>query len=138
MTTPPDIEIAAALITDADGRHLLVRKRGTQAFMQAGGKVEPGENPAVTVVREIAEELGVQVDPAEVRPLGHRYAPAANEPGHRISAHVFAVPVGHALAEARPAAEIAEAVWVDTAQAAVLPLAPLTAGLLGLDPAAPA
>lgn len=31
-----------------------------------------------------------------------------------------------------PTAEIAEAVWVDLAEAAALPLAPLTATLLGL------
>ncbi|EPM86442.1 NUDIX hydrolase, partial [Pseudomonas syringae pv. actinidiae ICMP 18804] len=36
------INIAAALLIGADGRTLLVRKRGTQAFMQPGGKIEPG------------------------------------------------------------------------------------------------
>ncbi len=35
--TPPPIHIAAALILDTGGRALLVRKRGTEAFMQAGG-----------------------------------------------------------------------------------------------------
>ncbi|GAA3809991.1 NUDIX hydrolase [Cellulomonas soli] len=126
----PTLHVAAALIVDDAGRYLLVRKRGTTAFMQAGGKIEPGEEPHDAVVREVAEELGVTVTPEQVRPLGHHDAPAANEPGHRISAHVFAV---DGVVGAVPTAEIAEAVWVDLEQAARLPLAPLTATLLGLD-----
>lgn len=34
--------IAAACLLDAQGRLLLVRKRGTRAFMLPGGKHEPG------------------------------------------------------------------------------------------------
>jgi 8-oxo-dGTP pyrophosphatase MutT (NUDIX family) len=124
---PPVIRVSAALVTDPDGRHLLVRKRGTTAFMQAGGKIEPGEDPRAAVVREIGEELAVVVDPARVRDLGRRDAPAANEPGHHLEAHVFAV---DGVTGAVPAAEIAEAVWVTPAEAARLPLAPLTVDLL--------
>ncbi|WP_449386192.1 NUDIX hydrolase [Cellulomonas soli] len=130
----PTLHVAAALIVDATGRYLLVRKRGTTAFMQAGGKIEPGESPHDALVREVAEELGVHVTADQVRPLGHHDAPAANEPGHRISAHVFAV---DGVVDAVPTAEIAEAVWVDLEQAARLPLAPLTATLLGLHPSTP-
>lgn len=125
----PRLHVAAALIVDDAGRYLLVRKRGTTSFMQAGGKLEPDEEPADALIREVAEELGVTVTPAQVRPLGLHDAPAANEPGHRISAHVFAV---DGVTGAAPTAEIAEAVWVDLDEAALLPLAPLTATLLGL------
>ena len=39
--------IAAGLIVSSTGRTLLVRKRGTTAFMQPGGKIEPwGNSPA--------------------------------------------------------------------------------------------
>ena len=38
------ISVVAALIRDEDGRVLLVRKRGTAAFMQPGGKRDPGES----------------------------------------------------------------------------------------------
>jgi ADP-ribose pyrophosphatase YjhB (NUDIX family) len=124
---PPLIRIAAAVIVDDAGRWLLVRKRGTAAFMQAGGKIEPGEHPRDAVVREVAEELGVVVGPARVRDLGVRDAAAANEPGHRLEAHVFAV---EGVTDAVAAAEIAEAVWVTPAEAALLPLAPLTVDLL--------
>jgi 8-oxo-dGTP diphosphatase len=35
--SPRLIQIAAALLIGPDGRTLLVRKRGTEAFMQPGG-----------------------------------------------------------------------------------------------------
>ena len=39
--TGTPIRIVAALIRDEAGRVLLVRKRGTAAFMQPGGKRDP-------------------------------------------------------------------------------------------------
>jgi 8-oxo-dGTP diphosphatase len=45
------IRIAAALIDDDMGRLLLVRKVGTQWFMQAGGKIEEGESPLSALKR---------------------------------------------------------------------------------------
>lgn len=124
----PTIRVAAAVVVDPEGRWLLVRKHGTAAFMQPGGKMEPGEHPRDAVVREVAEELSVEVAAGSVRDLGVRLTTAANEPGHRLEAHVFAV---EGVRDAVPAAEIAEAVWVSPDEAALLPLAPLTVELLG-------
>jgi 8-oxo-dGTP diphosphatase len=58
------IRIAAALLIGPDGRTLLVRKRGTEAFMQAGGKIEAHEQPVHALARELEEELGLVIDPA--------------------------------------------------------------------------
>src|SRR5260363_195441 len=55
------IPIAAALIEDGAGHVLLVRKADTRFFMQAGGKIEPGEEPAAALVRELHEEIGLIV-----------------------------------------------------------------------------
>lgn len=55
------IRVAAALIEDGAGRLLLVRKAGTSCFMQAGGKIEPGEDPAAALLRELDEEIGLRV-----------------------------------------------------------------------------
>ncbi len=117
------IHVSAAVITDADGRLLLVRKSGTTAFMQPGGKPEPGETAAQTLARELDEELGLRLDAADFAPLGEFTAAAANEPGHLVVAHVFTVDIGrqHPVA----AAEIAELRWVSRADAAALEVAPL-------------
>ena len=47
------IRIVAALIRDDAGRVLLVRKRGTDAFMQPGGKRDPGEDDSSTGAGDI-------------------------------------------------------------------------------------
>ncbi|BBP79119.1 DNA mismatch repair protein MutT [Pseudomonas sp. Ost2] len=121
------IRIAAALLIGPDGRTLLVRKRGTQAFMQPGGKIEAHEQPAAALVRELEEELGLRVDPAAARYLGQFCAPAANEPGFDVSAELFLLDIGEAV---EPAAEIEEVVWIDPATDGNLCLAPLTRDLI--------
>ncbi|MEM9477678.1 MAG: hypothetical protein AAGA71_20510 [Pseudomonadota bacterium] len=40
MTETKTLHIAVAVVLDEAGRMLLVRKRGTEAFMQPGGKIE--------------------------------------------------------------------------------------------------
>lgn len=125
---PSTIRVSAGLLVDGEGRVLLVRKRGTAAFMQPGGKPEPGETPAVCCAREIAEELGLTVTVAGLVPLGEFEAEAANEPGHRVVADAFHLVLTPAqVAAVRPGAEIAEVRWLSVAQARELDLAPLTA-----------
>jgi len=117
------ITIVAALIRDDEGRLLLVRKRGTSAFMQPGGKPDAGEDDVTALSREITEELGCAVDDNDVRPLGIFECAAANEPGYRVRAAVYAVNI---LGAVRAQAEIDEVVWVDPSALPDLPLAPLT------------
>ena len=75
------IRIVAAVVSNELGQTLLVRKRGSRAFMQPGGKRDPGESDLAALAREIGEELGCDMDPSEARHLGDCSAPAANEPG---------------------------------------------------------
>ena len=42
---------------------------GIGKLVGAGGKVEPGEDVLEAAVREVAEELGVTVDPADLEPI---------------------------------------------------------------------
>lgn len=121
--TQPIIRIAAALLIGADGKLMLVRKRGTTAFMQPGGKIESGEAPVDALVRELEEELGLLIPRTAPRPLGQFSAPSANEPGYTVEAEMFRVTTTQ---QVRPAAEIEEAIWVDPGAAAALELAPLT------------
>ncbi len=117
------IKIVAALICDDAGRVLLVRKRGTTAFMQPGGKREPGEDDIAALSREIAEELGCGVVRASIRPLGAFDAIAANEPGFRVQACLYGIDVTGEVAQCR---EIDETIWIDPAAPPDIPLAPLT------------
>jgi len=117
------IRVVAALIRDDTGRVLLVRKRGTAAFMQPGGKRDDGESDIAALSREIVEELGCRVTENSARALGVFDCAAANEPGFQVRAAVYAVDIEGAV---RPQAEIDQVVWVDPRTLPDLPLAPLT------------
>ena len=117
------IEIVAALIRDRAGRVLLVRKRGTTAFMQPGGKRDSGEDDVTALAREIDEELGCHLVSDSIRRLGEFDAISANEPGFRVRASLYEIDV---TGDIVPKAEIDELVWIDPAAPADIPLAPLT------------
>ena len=117
------ISVVAALIRDGEGRVLLVRKRGTAAFMQPGGKRDAGESDVAALSREIVEELGCRVTANSARALGVFDCVAANEPGFRVQAAVYAVDVEGAI---KPQAEIDEMIWVDPRALPALNYAPLT------------
>src|SRR5882724_4404604 len=103
------IRIVAALIRDDAGRVLLVRKRGTAAFMQPGGKRDPGEDDAAALARELDEELGCHVVPGTVSPLGVFDCVAANEPDRQVNAAVYAVDVTGDIAARAEVDEVASA-----------------------------
>lgn len=65
--------VAACALVDADNRVLLAQRppgkplAGLWEF--PGGKVEPGETPEMTVIRELSEELGIATKAACLAPL---------------------------------------------------------------------
>ncbi len=67
------LHVVAAVLRDANGRILLARRTDGRDLAGAwefpGGKVEPGESAAAGLARELREELGIEVDPADCRPL---------------------------------------------------------------------
>jgi DNA polymerase III epsilon subunit-like protein/8-oxo-dGTP pyrophosphatase MutT (NUDIX family) len=117
------LRMAAAIITDAAGRTLLVRKTGTTAFMQAGGKIEPGESALQALVRELREEVGLEVDLDATEYLGSFRAEAANEPDTVIRAEVFAMSTDRIIV---PGNEIEQVLWIETDEPFGVELAPLT------------
>ena len=120
---PTVLRVAAGIVTDAEGRTLLVRKRDSTAFMQAGGKIEPGESALDALIRELREEVGIDVDLDATEYLGSYRAIAANEADTVIRAEVFAVTTGQ---EAVASNEIEELLWLDAPEGHAVELAPLT------------
>ncbi|MCR5872647.1 MULTISPECIES: (deoxy)nucleoside triphosphate pyrophosphohydrolase [unclassified Sphingomonas] len=68
----PILTVVAAAMLDSDSR-VLVQQRPPGTSMAGlwefpGGKVEPGELPESALCRELQEELGICVDPAQLAP----------------------------------------------------------------------
>ena len=75
------IIVAACALLDADGRVLIAERPPGKAMAGLwefpGGKVEDGETPEQTLIRELQEELGIVVREACLAPLtfaSHAYA----------------------------------------------------------------
>jgi 8-oxo-dGTP diphosphatase len=70
---PTVVLVVAAALIGPDGRILLQKRRRDRVhgglWEFPGGKVDPGEIPESALVREIAEELGIVLDPAALAPL---------------------------------------------------------------------
>ena len=64
----PPVEVVAAVIERPDGSFLLAQRPAGKAYAGywefPGGKVEPGEPLAAALVRELHEELGIEVESA--------------------------------------------------------------------------
>ena len=120
-----NISVAAIVFTDDNGRVLCVRKHSSPRFQLPGGKPEDGETLVETAIRETREEVGINVDAEHLSYLGQFSAPASNEPGCTVTSTVFLHP--GAGVSPQPAAEIAEARWVDPATPGA-ELAPLLRG----------
>ena len=65
--------VAACALIDADGRILLAQRPEGKTLAGLwefpGGKVEPGERPEETLIRELKEELGITVEEPCLAPL---------------------------------------------------------------------
>ena len=65
--------VVAAALVDADGRVLLAQRPKGKQFEDLwefpGGKVDAGEQPEEALIRELREELGIEVKAACLAPL---------------------------------------------------------------------
>jgi 8-oxo-dGTP diphosphatase len=123
MQDLPLIRIAAGVLTNAGGRMLVVRKRGTASFMQPAGKLRKGESDLGALARELREELGISVDVRSARYLGMFTAASVLEAGCLVKASLFHLPM---IGQAAPMREIEELAWIGPDDATEVQLAPLT------------
>ena len=121
------VEVAAIVLRDAQGRVLSVRKGSSPRFQMPGGKLEAHESPLEAALREVREEVGLDLKNAAIRPLGDFSAPASNEPGFTVVSHVFIAEGVFSPQQLRPHAEIAEVDWFDPSALTTRPQAPLQA-----------
>jgi 8-oxo-dGTP diphosphatase len=76
----PVVLVVAVALVDVDGRVLLAQRPAGKAMAGLwefpGGKVQPGEAPEAALIRELKEELGIDVTEGCLAPLSfasHRY-----------------------------------------------------------------
>src|SRR5476649_670614 len=77
----PVVLVVAVALIDADGRVLLAQRPAGKSMAGLwefpGGKVQGGETPEAALIRELAEELGIDVAASCLAPFAfasHRYA----------------------------------------------------------------
>lgn len=81
MTASKLLLVAAVALVDLDGRVLIARRPPGKAMAGLwefpGGKVHPGETPEAALIRELAEELGIDTEASCLAPFtfaSHAYA----------------------------------------------------------------
>jgi 8-oxo-dGTP diphosphatase len=111
------VACVGGLAYDEEGRILLVRRRndpGSGLWSVPGGRVEPGETDTQAVIREMAEETGLAVEPGALVGRVRR--------GPYVIADYRCAVVGGSL---RAGDDATDARWCDAAALEDLPLVPL-------------
>lgn len=90
-----------------DGAILLCRKRGLDALILPGGKIEPGEEPLDCLRRELREELGA-VEIIEPHLVGTYTDVRADDPTKRVEITLY---TGELTGAPVASDEIEELIW---------------------------
>ncbi len=126
----PVVLVAAAALVDVDGRVLIAQRPEGKSMAGLwefpGGKVQEGETPEGALIRELAEELGIETRRSCLAPIA--FASHAYEDFHLLMP-VFACRVWQG--EVAPQEGQATA-WVRPARLADYPMPPADKPLIGL------
>lgn len=131
MKNNPTLLVVAAALVAPDGRILLQQRAPGRAMAGLwefpGGKVEPGERPEVALVRELAEELGIEVEEDALQAAC--FASAPNGDRHMLLLLLYICRAW----EGDPAPLDATALqWVQLEQMRALPMPPADEPLIDL------
>ena len=113
-------KLVVAALVRRDGRVLVSRRRADQAMPLLwefpGGKVEPGEDPAAALAREVREELGCELRVRRIHEVVfHKY------PDFDLYMLVYACEITAGTPAPR---EVAEVAWVAAPELPALDLLP--------------
>ena len=111
MTKQVDIHKAGGVIVK-DRHFLVTRARGKDIFVAPGGKLEPGETAIAALIREMMEEVKVEVKEEDVEPIGIFQAQAAGNESKLLEMEVFLI--SNSLGDPVPSSEVEETMWVNT------------------------
>ena len=109
MNQPQDIYKTAGIIIQ-DRKLLFTRAKDMDFFIDPGGKIEEGETAEQALVRELKEELSIDVDESDLEFFGEFVAEAANHKGKTV--HMKAFMVKKWQGTITPAAEFEELRWL--------------------------
>ena len=104
-----DIYKAAGIII-VDRKLLFTRAEDMEVFIDPGGKIEQGETAKEALVRELKEELMIDVDENDLEEFAEYTAEAANHKGRTV--HMQAFIVKKWQGEIKASAEVEELRWL--------------------------
>ncbi|MEY8717283.1 NUDIX hydrolase [Francisella philomiragia] len=100
---------AAAFVAIKDNKILLTRTRDNTIWYQAGGKIEQNETPIQTIVRELKEELSLELTTDDMHYLGN-ITTDNHDRTTTVSLECFTADINQ---EIKPCAEISAIKWFD-------------------------
>jgi 8-oxo-dGTP diphosphatase len=107
-----DIHKAAGIIIQ-NRKVLSLRSKGGTLFLNPGGKLDPGETIEDALIRELFEELTIQVKKQDTELLDTYYAPAATQPDKKLRMDTYMIHTYKGKLTASN--EIEELRWLDSA-----------------------
>ena len=126
----PVVLVAAVALVDVDGRVLLAQRPEGKAMAGLwefpGGKIDPGETPEAALIRELGEELGIDVQASCLAPFSfasHAY------PDFHLLMPLYVCRRWSGIVTAREGQRLA---WVRPERLADYPMPPADAPLVAL------
>jgi 8-oxo-dGTP diphosphatase len=124
------LPVVAVALVDRDGRVLLQQRPEGKALAGLwefpGGKIEPGETPEAALIRELEEELGIDVEAACLAPATFASAPLA---GRHLLLLLYVCRKWRGMPEARAATALR---WVRPVEMHGIAMPPADIPLIGL------